>query len=832
MSTLGKWYDEHRELCWLLVLATFFRLSAVGLLTQGGYLYDGHPVYDYQFYRRIGELSLQGLYPSVNYWIEYPPLFSWTILAIYRLSLLLPAVRDPIFWFHNFLGGFLALMEAGNLALIYAIELKLAGRVTALRVAWMYALLFWPLYVMLGWLDPLPLFFLLAAVHALATNRPVIAGLACGLGFMVKLIPAVVAPIALRALPARRALLCLSVATVAVAAVATPFLLVSPTYFLAGFQSAWARSSWETIWAVFEGYFDVGVVAPLEAHADAATAVWQNHEANLPWPLITAGFAGAYLMALWRLRRPSPGATVAFAGLAITLFLLFSKGYSSQFIVYVLPFVLLLLPDGRGIAFAVLLSLVNALQFPLYPMLFRSSTWLLWVTAGLRTLLWVAFALVCLSRSIDGLPAWLHTLRRRGMAPVLGLVGLAMVGLSFPLLDTFVSGRGEYYDLQQYLRPLTAPGQGVVLSSRDLIGYVYPFLDGSAVYVLPQDWEGQQEATAEALRAFAVGRPQVWLVLDYARGEDARQGFLERTLDSVGAKSTNRWFATFRLVGYVEARDSVSHAQAPSQTEFGRTIDLVDYAAPTDVADGDPFRLTLRWQAKERIAGDYSLFVHLVSPDGKIVAQRDKSLTRLGAPTSTWPIASEVRDADDLLVPIGTPPGVYEVRVGLYQPSTGERLKREGGDDEASLGRVQVMLRTPQHPVRLNGAPLEAGYGIRILGYEIDPKPRAGQPVQLALYLQAADWPLADNPMVATLALEGVPTVISSAVPGGGSYPPSLWRRGQIVRQLWQLTPPEPGRYAVGIKMLRPGASGNGMASVPPTKEGWLILSGAVNVQR
>ncbi len=90
-------YEDHREIFWLLALAVLFRLSATVLLAQGGYLYDGHAAYDYQFYRKVGELSLRGFYPSIHYWLEYPPVFSWTIVGIYRLSLLLPAMRDPIF---------------------------------------------------------------------------------------------------------------------------------------------------------------------------------------------------------------------------------------------------------------------------------------------------------------------------------------------------------------------------------------------------------------------------------------------------------------------------------------------------------------------------------------------------------------------------------------------------------------------------------------------------------------------------------------------------------------------------------------------------------------
>ena len=87
LSGLKGWLEEHREFIGILALATSFRLFTVLLLNhQGGYIYDGHLFYDYQYYRRIGELWLQGYYPSIDYWMEYPPLFTWTVIGIVRSS--------------------------------------------------------------------------------------------------------------------------------------------------------------------------------------------------------------------------------------------------------------------------------------------------------------------------------------------------------------------------------------------------------------------------------------------------------------------------------------------------------------------------------------------------------------------------------------------------------------------------------------------------------------------------------------------------------------------------------------------------------------------------
>ncbi len=835
LSSLTEWLEEHREFIGILALATSFRLFTVLLLNhQGGYIYDGHLFYDYQYYRRIGELWLQGYYPSIDYWMEYPPLFTWTIIGVYRLSLLLPAMRDPIFSFHHFLGTFLALVDAANLALIYIIQLRLGGRITAVRSVWMYALLFWPLYVMVGWLDPLPLLFLLTGVYALITNRPILAGAALGLGFMTKIIPAVIAPVALRAFGRWRQVAAFAVAGgVAVGLVSAPFLVAGPEMFFAGFQAALSRASWLSIWALMEGYYDVGVVASLETHFDAATAGFLSHPTSLPWPIINGVFLAVYALALTKVQRCSPRATVAFAGLAISLLFIFSKGYSDQFIVYLLPFVVLLLPNGWGVVCALVLMVTTTLQSPLYLQLFQDELYATWTAIGLRTLLWVVLCIVFFVQATGFSTAWLDWARDRLAMPATVAAALLVIGMAWPLLGTYVKNRGEYYDLGQYLRPLAAADQGVVLSNRDLISYVYPYIDGSALYVLPEDWQRDETQARAALSSFAAGRSQVWLVLDYSRGEDARHGFLERTLNSYGAKPTNRWFDTFRLVGYAAITTAERRAWQPANTTFSGTIRLADYSVPASVDDGRPFRVMMRWSTVTAADADYKVFVHFVSPQGRIVAQGDKVLTRLGAGTTTWQPGDEAFDATDVLVPIGTAPGDYEMLAGLYRADTGKRLQLDDGRDSLSLGKVRVTRAAPQQSPRTSGKPTDFEGELRVLGFAVEGKPRAGDTLGLAIFLQARGRPPADYRLSVGLVRDGAVVAQSDGLSGGEDYPSSRWQSGEIVREFRQTVVGEPGTYEVGVKV-----TGKDDAPVPPVRGartisgGWVVLPGKVVVEK
>ena len=162
-----------------------------------------------------------------------------------------------------------------------------------MRIAWTYALLFTPLHVWLGWFDTMPLFFLLLSLYLWANGRSGWAAMAAGFGLMVKVTPILAMPLLLKGAKSHgeRARLVL-IAAASALAVAVPFLVTGPQYLIASFQSMFARSPWGTPWAVMEGYFSYGKVAPLPERVDPATATnWHAYVSHWPWPAITAVFA-------------------------------------------------------------------------------------------------------------------------------------------------------------------------------------------------------------------------------------------------------------------------------------------------------------------------------------------------------------------------------------------------------------------------------------------------------------------------------------------------------------------------------------------------------------
>jgi len=114
------------------------------------------------------------------------------------------------------------------------------------------------------------------------------------------------------------------------------------------------------------------------------------------------------------------------------------------------------------------------------------------------------------------------------------------------------------------------------------------------------------------------------------------------------------------------------------------------------VKAGKVLTLDLFWQALAPVNTSYTVFVHLLGPynpvtGGPLWAQDDSQPMHGGHPTIRWRPGQLVPDRHELEIPADTPPGVYQVEVGLYDASTGVRLAADGsGTDRLLLGEVQV----------------------------------------------------------------------------------------------------------------------------------------------
>jgi hypothetical protein len=445
-------YGEHSDVILFAVLFVAFRVMTLLLFRPGGFIADYS---DYNTsYLPFARWSDRGLYPFIHYWLEWPPLFAWLVVGVYRLSLLVPAWVDPRLWYNTLLGLSFLLFETGNFVLVYLMGLEIYDRSKALRSALIYACLFAPVYVWSGWNDSGSLFFLLLGLYLLLRNKPLVAGIVSGVGFWFKVIPILLLPVALRVLRGlRRWALFLAGLGAALALIALPFLLLNAGFLWAFFANLLGRSSWETVWALLDGYYSYGVVS---ADRLAVPSAFSSHASSLPWPVITAVFA-LLLLSLYT-RRVDYAAklrTIALAGLTVSLFTLYSKGYSPQFIVQFIPFVVLLLPSLKGVSYVILLDVINFLEGTVYFIMLPDEHWILVSTVLLRTLLIVTLSFEFGFILFDIKSTRISTLQRRASTALLVCVLVSLCALLYPLGRAYVSSR----QTAEELRPLAGVSQ-------------------------------------------------------------------------------------------------------------------------------------------------------------------------------------------------------------------------------------------------------------------------------------------------------------------------------------------------------------------------------------
>jgi hypothetical protein len=110
------------------------------------------------------------------------------------------------------------------------------------------------------------------------------------------------------------------------------------------------------------------------------------------------------------------------------------------------------------------------------------------------------------------------------------------------------------------------------------------------------------------------------------------------------------------------------------QADFAGQVTLLGYDLDlSPVGAGESARLTLYWQAQREVETAYNVFVHLLNESQNIVIQVDQEPRRGEAPTTGWLTGEVVTDEFEITVPeeMAT---VRSIAVGLYDPSTGERV--------------------------------------------------------------------------------------------------------------------------------------------------------------
>jgi len=285
-------------------------------------------------------------------------------------------------------------------------------------------------------------------------------------------------------------------------------------------------------------------------------------------------------------------------------------------------------------------------------------------------------------------------------APLLRLVGYDVVDD-----PTWQQTRLRYY--WQTLAPLPAdvwPWPFVFDDDGQLIEDTAQRPMVALIWYPPSRWRPGETVMTETLPWQLGPRFNVGVALLRSQPAGAALAFLDpghhlpvqQASPASPAQGSWAWLGRFERVGrYLTAATEPPQLNA-SDTRFGNGIRLTAYRYRSSTND---LSVVLRWQAQQPVARSYTVFVHLVAPDGRLVAQSDAIPTWVTPwPTDRWRPEQAVLDGHRIALPADLAAGDYELRVGLYDWQTLERLpvldERDlPQGDYALLGKLHLSER-------------------------------------------------------------------------------------------------------------------------------------------
>gem|GEM_PF-1521825 len=346
------------------------------------------PMQNVQWWQTLaGVVAKHGFF---HVWTPYPPVFPSIFYAVHALA---PASAiQPVWMACN------AMLLLAQAALIFALvretendRLRATHSGLLAAVAFLAVMMAPRSLVLLGpWMDQfdyLPACILLGALLLLVRGKHTASAVLCGIGIMTKLFPAVLIPVALVTLGWKRGLAYAGIAAAVCVAIAAPFLIADADTFLSTPRWSAARIPWESTWAwmspgrgtrypvanlpdipgpqVIEQHF--ALAYPAEDDLDTPPNVVHMH-------LLTTGLTAAFtLVAAFffaRRRRRDPvydrhgnaRSACRMALLFLLILLIFSKGFSSYFLVWAAPLICVAYPGAPGFALCGVLVVLGNTQ--------------------------------------------------------------------------------------------------------------------------------------------------------------------------------------------------------------------------------------------------------------------------------------------------------------------------------------------------------------------------------------------------------------------------------------------------------------------------------------
>ncbi|GAB4543530.1 MAG: hypothetical protein Kow0063_36780 [Anaerolineae bacterium] len=212
------------------------------------------------------------------------------------------------------------------------------------------------------------------------------------------------------------------------------------------------------------------------------------------------------------------------------------------------------------------------------------------------------------------------------------------------------------------------------------------------------------------------------------------------------------------------------------------------------VAAGEVLPFRLYWEYLGKVPEE-RFFFRLVGPDGRTWAEgASQPLLAENGDPATWRMGQIITEEGELAVPLGTPPGEYQLQIGFYTQAPavveGELIFDLPPDD------AWVEVTPPVEPVAVADLPLSRPVDarlaeLRLLGTTSLQTPLASDvPWSVEVYWQADDSPKADyRARLSLVDGDGQTRWSWDTMRLVEFYPTSRWRAGEVVRSQMTVLP-------------------------------------------
>jgi len=327
--------------------------------------------------------------PFIDFWTEFPPLFPF----LSKLLFVMASGREHSFTYLFFIG--MSCIQAGNIYLFYKLLDFLPGVKAKGERVILYAGILLGLSYGWGYFDPLVNFVILVSMLFLLKGNYTLSSILIAAGTLVKWFPLLVLPAGWKMMQKKRKFIMIVVVVILIVLfVWGALFLISPDMTKASLISQLKKGSWETVWALLDGNINTGNFGPnIDRLAPESINELEPQQAVIsPWVTLLI-FTAAGLIIFFSVGVTDAEGFINFTAVTIVLFFIWSPGYSPQWMLYFLPFILCLFPFRQSLLISLIWTFVHLMEWPIFLSrgLFRTLYFVVPLRTGLLVLLGIMF---------------------------------------------------------------------------------------------------------------------------------------------------------------------------------------------------------------------------------------------------------------------------------------------------------------------------------------------------------------------------------------------------------------------------------------------------------